>query len=57
MASSGLKKMFYIVLRHLKGVWEMFFQIIFFILIFVKSFLGRCYTFLIDIILADVIAM
>ena len=30
MASSGLKKMlFYIILRHLKGVWEMLWHIIF----------------------------
>ena len=58
MASSGLKKMlFYIILRHLKGVWENVFQLIFSFLIFIKSFLGRCYAFLPDVILADVIAM
>ena len=43
MASSGLKKiLFYIILRHLKGVWEIVMtNNIFFILIFVKSFLRQ----------------
>ena len=35
MASSGLKKMFYIILRHLKGVWENVMTNNIFILIFV----------------------
>ena len=58
MASSGLKIMlFYIILRHLKGVWENVLPNNIFILIFVKSFLHRCYAFLTDVILVDVIAM
>ena len=35
----------------------MFYQIIFFILVFCKIILGRCYAFLTDVISADVIAM
>ena len=39
MASSGLKKMlFYIILRHLKGVWKMLWQIIFLFFNFVKFY-------------------
>ena len=58
MASTGLKKMlFYIILRHLKGVWENVFPTNIFIFDFYKIILGRCYAFLPDVILADVIVM
>ena len=39
MASSGLKKMlFYIILRHLKGVWENVMTYNILIFVFIKSF-------------------
>ena len=55
MASSGLKKMFYIILRHLRGLWENVVSYNILTFIFIKSFLkaayvmpfcnvGRCYA-------------
>ena len=58
MASLGLKKMlFYIILRHLKGLWENVFPTNILIFNFCKIIFGRCYAFLTDVKLADVIAM
>ena len=57
MASSGLKKMLYIILRHLRGVWENVVSYNILTFIFIKSFLkayvmpfcnvGRCYCHMI----------
>ena len=49
--------LFYIILRDLKGVRENVFPNNIFYFNFCEIILGRCYAFLIDILLADVIAM